>query len=156
MTDIRRPLISTNSPKQTIESEKINPFFFQRMMIASEKPSRLHNVFPVPWFVWRNRRRWKRRPGLPTSPMRRKFADRDLDFRESDVKEWKRRREVPGTVTVVAVGVRRVVSWWWLVAGFVWGCFFLVGRELLQEKWCTWFEHKKVPFFDFWSKVDGN
>ncbi|CAK9106794.1 unnamed protein product [Durusdinium trenchii] len=29
----------------------------------------------------------------PTDREKRKFADRDLDFRESDVKEWKRRRE---------------------------------------------------------------
>eukprot|EP00913_Durusdinium_trenchii_P031640 g29629.t1 len=34
----------------------------------------------------------------PTDREKRKFADRDLDFRESDVKEWKRRREDGNTL----------------------------------------------------------
>ena len=132
MTDIRRSLISTyfnKLPKTNNRIYKNQPFFFQRMMISSEKPSRLHMFFRFPSFeklavvgsgvlgfqLPEKAKVRGSRSGLPGVGRQRMEATAGG----------------AGTVTVVAVEPGRVVSWWWRVAGFFGGWLFLllVGKK---------------------------
>ena len=126
-------------------------------MLSSENLPASICFFPVPWFVWRNHRRWKRPPGrLPTSA---KGESSRIAIWTSGSRTSKNGSDGGRCRNVTVVAVEHVGSgschgggWWPVLLG---GGFFLGGREKrgYSKKKGAWLKIGKYHFLSFGVKL---